>query len=90
MKRNIFFATVALFCHASCVQMTPAEMRAERSNKVQGHSYLVDITFNGETHEYVRFDMYEDGHATGSLSHWAGCKYCKEKSISSTNNYSLW
>ena len=36
---------------------------------------IMEITYNGETHEYLHFcAAYE-----GSLSHWEGCKYCKNK-----------
>lgn len=36
---------------------------------------LIELTFDGETHEYV---FYEKGYE-GSLSHWEGCKYCKQQ-----------
>ena len=40
---------------------------------VARHTSLVDLTYDGETHQYVFFMVgYE-----GSVSHWAGCKYCK-------------
>lgn len=40
-----------------------------------GHLRIIELTFNGETHEYV---LYDTGYR-GSVSHWEGCKYCKEK-----------
>jgi len=42
---------------------------------VSKFSVLVDLTFEGESHQYV---FYEKGYE-GSLSHWEGCKYCKQR-----------
>lgn len=42
---------------------------------VSKFSVLVDLTFEGESHQYV---FYEKGYK-GSLSHWEGCKYCKQQ-----------
>jgi hypothetical protein len=48
-------------------------------NELQLECTLFDITFDGETHQYVKW-VHKCGNATtGSLSHWAGCKYCKNK-----------
>lgn len=66
--------------------MTEEEIKAykekhyvEASNKLQSECTLYDITFDGETHQYVKW-VHQYGNATtGSLSHWAGCKYCKNK-----------
>jgi hypothetical protein len=46
---------------------------------------LVDITFEGETHQYVLYRTGRHDDASGSLTHWEGCKYCKEKQT--TNKY---
>ena len=38
---------------------------------------LIDVTFNGETHEYV-YTGADAKHFFTLGGHWAGCKYCKE------------
>lgn len=38
---------------------------------------LHDVTFNGETHEYVLFYNPISGEI-GSMTHWEGCKYCED------------
>lgn len=39
---------------------------------------LVTLEFNSEKHEYVYVMKYGEYTGGVSLSHWAGCKYCKE------------
>lgn len=68
---------------AACGPMekqTPEAIRAQHSKQVKDRCELIDITFNGETHEYVRYLDGLGDHQYGSLTHWAGCKFCKEHS----------
>lgn len=76
---------IALICACSCTctveYMSDSEKkqlhRKNTSKNVQEHSEIVDLTFDGETHEYVYF--YNIAGSMGSLTHWAGCKYCKQQ-----------
>ena len=73
-----------------CEPQTPEQKKAADSKLIQNGVSLIELTFNGETHEYVWLNLGVGDCSKGSVAHWAGCKYCKEKSINSTNNYSLW
>lgn len=90
MKKNI----VIIMCIAACclftgcepmAKPTPEEIRAKHSKWVEERCELIDITFNGETHEYVKYLDGGGDHQYGSLTHWAGCKYCKNKSNENNN-----
>ena len=74
MKKLILFITLvfACFCFSSC--HTEQEMIEDINKQVQKQSYLIELTFDGEKHEFVFFNGYENS----GLSHWPGCKYCKE------------
>ena len=65
------------FIVSSCVDKSPEQVKREKENTAQKRSTLVDITFNGETHEYVFYNRSLGDSSEGSLAHWAGCKYCK-------------
>lgn len=74
---------IALICACSCCSDFDREayekIKHERKQQaLQDDCHLYDITFNGETHEYVYFYDMEGNMTTGSLTHWAGCKYCKQ------------
>ena len=68
-------------CFASC-NISDEEARRKTSSGVQSHTKLIDVTFNGETHEYVYFI----GGYQGSIAHWEGCKYCKEKALKNSGS----
>lgn len=74
----------------NCETQTPEQKKAADSKMIQNEVSLIELTFNGETHEYIWFHMDSGQYSKGSVAHWAGCKYCKEKNINNTNNYSLW
>lgn len=38
------------------------------NGKIDANYSVIEITVNGETHQYIRFR---------GLAHWEGCKYCK-------------
>jgi len=63
------------------------EKQSEYQNEIQDECYLIDLTFEGETHQYVLYlhGEYTD-HSRGSLSHWEGCKYCKEQKEKEKDN----
>lgn len=90
MKKNIIIMCIAACClFTGCEpKPTPEAIRAKHSKQVNERCELIDITFNGETHEYVKFLDGGGDHQYGSLTHWAGCKYCKNKS-NENNNWSL-
>lgn len=88
MKKLILGFVACCFMVACGPKPTPEAIRARHSEWVKERCELIDITFNGETHEYVRYlDGYSDNQY-GSLTHWAGCKFCKERSTEN-NNWSL-
>ena len=89
--KKLILGFVACCFMAACGPMekpTPEAIRAKHSKWVNEHCELIDITFNSETHEYVKFLDGGGDHQYGSLTHWAGCKYCKNKS-NENNNWSL-
>lgn len=60
----------ALLCTAnSCV--TEEE---SRNYGVATNSYLVDVTLEGHTHQYLYYEGYYNN---GPVDHWPDCKYCK-------------
>ena len=54
MKKILMFVAF-LFCLSGCNFSTPEEQIESRRKYVQNNSSLIDITFNDETHEYIRF-----------------------------------
>lgn len=39
---------------------------------------IIEITYNGETHQFIRYHK-NGNNGAGGLTHWPGCKYCKQK-----------
>lgn len=74
MKKILIFAAFIL-CLSGCNYRTEEQRIESKRIYNQRNSSLTDITFNDETHEYV---LFIDGYR-GSLCHWEGCKYCKNK-----------
>ena len=74
----IFCIVIAVLCCTSCCEFTMTD-EEYREHKCTDGAHLVDLTFNGETHEYVFWEYGFGENLRGSLSHWAGCKYCKNK-----------
>lgn len=85
-KKQVWHIVIDLVLLAMVLPSCMSEQEYKRSllqqfeNSVESDCKLVDITFDGETHQYI---LYRTGtyvsseNSTGSLSHWAGCKYCK-------------
>lgn len=74
---------IALICACSCCSDYERKEYEQRQHErkqqsIQDDCNLYEITFNGETHEYVYFNDEAGNWAVGSLTHWAGCKYCKQ------------
>lgn len=87
MKKLILGFVVCCFMVACGprVKPTPEAIRAKHSKLVNECCELIDITFNGETHEYVKYLEGGGDRQYGSLTHWAGCKFCKERSTENKN-----
>ena len=74
----LLFAVLALCAYGCSGTSDGASINLDTDNMIvsgAGRYALIELTFNGETHEYV---IYRSGYS-GSVSHWEGCKYCKEK-----------
>lgn len=79
MKHFIFsFISIfiGVFLFSSCT--TADELRNESA---ANNSYLVDITIEGHTHQFLYYDGYYNH---GPVEHWPDCKYCNS---SETSNY---
>jgi len=76
MKKILVFFIIVL-CLSSCSFNRTDDGAITTTKPAVGpvHLELIDVEFRGERHEYVR---YHSGHGR-SLSHWEGCKYCKER-----------
>jgi len=49
-------------------------------NGQYNHYYdLVELTFHGETHQYVYYKYTSAYAASASIAHWPDCEYCKQK-----------
>ena len=83
MKKFIL-PLISLLILSSCVyEVTPEEKKNSKSNYVQRHSTIIELTFENkdhvvETHEYVYFNTNDGNTRIGSATHWEGCAYCKE------------
>ena len=74
--KKIIAIVIGLLLLCSCtVTITTDDGKSKSSIEVQKHSELVEIEFDGHTHEFVRYSMgYE-----GGMAHWPDCKYCKQR-----------
>ena len=91
MKNRIIILCFAICClFTACNTLTSEDRKKLNSDQVQNVSTLVELTFNGETHEYVWYHQHTGQCGMASVAHWAGCKYCKEKDINNTNTFSIW
>lgn len=43
----------------------------------ENNALLFTITFNGESHEFVRYVGPQLQNTTRGIAHWPGCKYCQ-------------
>lgn len=78
MKKLIMIVAATLML-AGCDKPTQQGSMITTEGETLVHKVrLYTIEFRGEKHEYV---YWADGYA-GSLSHWEGCRYCKEHSNS--------
>lgn len=41
------------------------------------NTYIITLTVNGESHEFVEYFQRESSSSSVGMSHWPGCKYCK-------------
>lgn len=73
----VIVAFAIFFIVSSCVDKSPEQIKRENEDIAQKRSTLVDLTFNGETHEYVFYHRNFGDSSEGGLAHWEGCKYCK-------------
>ena len=48
--------------------------QASRQKYAHSDTYLVDIEFEGHTHQFV---WYSCPYNSGPVGHWPDCKYCK-------------
>lgn len=86
--KTLIAAMPMLLCIASCTtDANNGQYECVDAVKVDGKpncSYtVVEITVNGEAHQYVK---YENGNQF-SLTHWKGCKYCKEQDDEECEDY---
>lgn len=104
MKKNLFLLFILPICLISCtgelrerlISCTgePRErqqlMGRKNSWTTTPHRFaeyrIIELEQNGERHEYV--EAHRIGADGYSLSHWEGCKYCKEAKCADTvENY---
>jgi len=82
--KKLILLVMMLMLASSCEYENPRNPDSSVECKeefVARHCSLIDLTFEEETHQYVFFMVgYE-----GSVSHWAGCKYCKQNNSVKTN-----
>lgn len=50
----------------------------DRIYSEENNASLVIITFNGERHQFVRYDLYHHKNTLG-IAHWPGCVYCNRQ-----------
>lgn len=74
MRKLLLFTLIGI-CFTSCYEANTTRDGAWTETDKGLKLRLLDISFNDETHQY----LYYHGYYEGSLSHWAGCKYCEEK-----------
>lgn len=58
------------------------EQRLYHQQIVKDHSELIELTFGDDTHQYVLTTFNE-----WNITHWAGCKYCKQKDTEPKSMY---
>lgn len=72
MKKLFYIICIVLFL-TSCGKNKNDNGALITDNGIFYNLELVDVCFDGETHQYVKYkNCYGQ-----SLSHWEGCKYCK-------------
>lgn len=72
--KKLLYIICAIFLLSSCTRNKNENGAFTTDTGLYYSLGLVDICFDNETHQYV---MYKDDYGK-SLSHWAGCKYCKQ------------
>lgn len=72
--KKLIIALFSLVMLTSCVAESEQQKKEKIREAYQEKSELVELSFNGETHEFVifRYSEYRNG-----IAHWPGCKYCK-------------
>lgn len=73
IMKHLFYIICTLVLLTGCSRIENENSTLTEDHGINFHLGLVDVQFNGETHEYVQ---YKNGYGR-SLSHWEGCKYCK-------------
>lgn len=71
----IILTVTAVFTTVSCNQTTGGIIDYD-SRQVLSRIKLVELTFEGHTHQYVFSHTLYDT----TLDHWPSCKYCEEPS----------
>lgn len=72
----IILAVTAVFTTVSCNQNTGGIIDYD-SRQTLSRLKLVELTFEGHTHQYVFSHSIYDT----QLDHWPSCKYCEEPSV---------
>ena len=73
--KKVLDILVAIFFLMSCSDSDREEQIKQYQVMIQKHTKLIEMEFNGSTHEFV---WYGSGYAAG-LAHWPDCKYCNSK-----------
>ena len=76
---SILYTLICLCVIVSSCSVDKIKLHEHRQVILKEDSELYELTFNGETHEFVMWHNNEGQCAVGGLCHWPGCKYCKER-----------
>lgn len=72
--KKILGILITIILLMSCSDSEEEQIK-HRQAFVQNHTIMIEMEFNGNTHEFV---WYASGYTAG-LAHWPDCKYCNSK-----------
>ena len=71
--KKIIFSLILITLLCGCDNCPNDTIHKEEKNAI-----LVTFTFNGETHEFVRY-VGSGPTKKGGIAHWPGCIYCNRQ-----------
>lgn len=88
MKRFICIALCALAffsCGPSSQNGSPEPTRPKSTRTENTDTWVVELTHDDETHEYIMHKRAGGKYSWGGMAHWESCKFCKGRKVERTD-----
>lgn len=85
--KHILFVLISIICLCSCDIPTEENSRTGERKAIQNNDIVFEVIYSSAANPVSWYEIEKDGErhefvwvgrGHGGLTHWPGCKYCKE------------